>query len=1460
MCTQDSDCGPEYECILDLEGPAFFKGLWSGDSDDTCDSKPISGGDVLHFIKALAGETYDADASPEDLEALGFCTFPVWKGVENNREDFFVKDKRIDDSSDDITLYNLTSTETSTDGQCDGGFWDGTTCHCFLAFTGTACDTCSSAFSGDNCESCASGHGGETCKPCPTANGQVCGGKGTCSSGREGTGNCVCNDGFHGAACDKIKSSPDENRNRPFSEWATLDCKGSVHLLSSNKLLRAGVGTAFLKDFLKEMKSLTLDTTQCHYVDEAERATADEVKDEYNYDFGTFLHHVERFSSLTTVKGDLQNDPVVLTLGEEVLIDATSARAELYEDEDEQYNILHERGEGRIDLFLNFTVPTAGDYFLELISIKELTLSVVGPDGGEVDFGSEALYVYDQRECDRFEATVQRFRNLEAGMNLQVRVYFSRNYYGQSNPETLQNFVSARMVGNETVSDYDGYYTLGHHRNVTTALPYFFKNGLGSLLHKLSITLPDTCTAARWDAGEPCLFSLPLPAFHTTIRVAVDHCSSNDALPYVSIGCEGIGCEAFMRPCSRHIDCPGSFKCRPLVDNIVKGRSSTYWRDICAKVGYCPNKQQLCPLNSTYLFDQRCPQEYLDDGFMDMQAKIRDSFLKPKMNSFHQDIETFFNDIGVPIDEDMCPDFEFSFNDRTNAGTEVLKIIRNLIFKPTLGGNVKEFSSGQLHFCGIDNVLDGFNFMPEPYREYYDTYERRRGSFDDMFHMIGEMLGSQCNQVGTLHGECRNMLQPWSDGILPGDVNVLSADRKSGAAFTPFLNSIQKSPDASATTTTVLRVSCDSRVSFMAHTGIQMEAYLPRVHFVLHNLMQGLVKKITDCTYTGGNILDALNWASNFNVFDPVFWWRQVTSWTGDDTADVVTDSPFHKIFKDFDSDSFNQLLLPSSCSWERWTSEGVCEVEYDNLEDLFSVSNMSLLLRVTRCPSNGNLYALPDLHLMCLGDGCRQVIEFYKTDLCTEDADCGPDGSCERLLDNTIWKGHLYKSGTAPSKYYAEKYCSPNQEFDQCDNADHSSSSMLHALKMAFDSEYTATSNDQWGFCHPHLWTAINDNLEVWKKNLTSTNSEGQTVVRGLKAFESQCPPCNHGTCTNVVEGNCICDGNWEGESCNVCPSGFYGDSCLACPKANGQVCNGHGSCTSAGGCQCNPGFSGALCENVATCGDGIKSSIEQCDSASETLGCVNCKIQDDYICFTVSSDAGPTSECEEVGSGPASIGFGDSDGEPVSVDLPPKSEQGATVDELESFGIDFPADLLPGGQSVEVQLRSSNPAAAATPPAQQKGTKFKFSTVFFEVTEQAGSTPVFNEPIVFRLQLKGNECDGNYVLLLLNETSNAWESAADTCTGSQYGETLSVTDNGCILTTNVCHLTNFAVGERFVEDAEEEELWEKRLYQIAAAAVVLLMVLTCLCLRCCRKKSEKLVNEEQFELTTEGREGRTH
>ena len=81
-----------------------------------------------------------------------------------------------------------------------------------------------------------------------------------------------------------------------------------------------------------------------------------------------------------------------------------------------------------------------------------------------------------------------------------------------------------------------------------------------------------------------------------------------------------------------------------------------------------------------------------------------------------------------------------------------------------------------------------------------------------------------------------------------------------------------------------------------------------------------------------------------------------------------------------------------------------------------------------------------------------------------------------------------------------------------------------------------------------------------------------------------ADCDPattCNgNGTCS--ASGACVCNPGFTGASCNQCATNYYNyPQCKYCNAST--TCNGRGNCNALGACVCNPGFVGASCNSCA-------------------------------------------------------------------------------------------------------------------------------------------------------------------------------------------------------------------------------------------------------------------------------------
>jgi hypothetical protein len=208
--------------------------------------------------------------------------------------------------------------------------------------------------------------------------------------------------------------------------------------------------------------------------------------------------------------------------------------------------------------------------------------------------------------------------------------------------------------------------------------------------------------------------------------------------------------------------------------------------------------------------------------------------------------------------------------------------------------------------------------------------------------------------------------------------------------------------------------------------------------------------------------------------------------------------------------------------------------------------------------------------------------------------------------------------------------------------------------------------------------------------------------------------------------------------------------------------------------------------------CGDGMRQNAELCDTGSEpdspsNAGCIQCVVVPGWSCVGA---VGQLSVCTQLeGDTPVRIGFAppDPDGGGNNNDSEPSVGPSISIADAEvNVNTAFPSDMLPSGEYVDVSLQE---VSGPLPP------NFVGSQI---LRVEPSVTPQFQSaPIVFRLQLpktlENGTCDSTMRLQLFDTVLQMWTDAAKTCTGDRYLHELNI--DACVLTTNVCHLTDFAV-----------------------------------------------------------------
>jgi len=94
-------------------------------------------------------------------------------------------------------------------------------------------------------------------------------------------------------------------------------------------------------------------------------------------------------------------------------------------------------------------------------------------------------------------------------------------------------------------------------------------------LSNLKVTLPNTCTYLNWRTNGQCALKFPVTAFDAELGLLVKKCP-NSHFPYLSLTCDGSGCDKMGRPCSSNTDCTttnSKLSCKQIqavVENVTR--------------------------------------------------------------------------------------------------------------------------------------------------------------------------------------------------------------------------------------------------------------------------------------------------------------------------------------------------------------------------------------------------------------------------------------------------------------------------------------------------------------------------------------------------------------------------------------------------------------------------------------------------------------------------------------------------------------------------------------------------------------------------------------------------------------------------------------------------------------------------------------------------------------------------
>jgi len=194
-----------------------------------------------------------------------------------------------------------------------------------------------------------------------------------------------------------------------------------------------------------------------------------------------------------------------------------------------------------------------------------------------------------------------------------------------------------------------------------------------------------------------------------------------------------------------------------------------------------------------------------------------------------------------------------------------------------------------------------------------------------------------------------------------------------------------------------------------------------------------------------------------------------------------------------------------------------------------------------------------------------------------------------------------------------------------------------------------------------------------------------------------------------------------------------------------------------------------------AALCGDGYADALEECDvsvqDTANAAACVACRVVEGWACqSTRNSDR---TSCVRLSSG-ASLSVGFAEGEAPRVGF---RSSGVGI------SLQFPEGLVPPGQVVNLTVL----------PREQVENSLDAVTVVVRLEPSVEANFAASEPVQFIFDLSSAGCNDRSTLRLFNPKSQQWQDVSETCTGNRVFR--SFDSNACLLVTNVCHFTDFAV-----------------------------------------------------------------
>lgn len=607
--------------------------------------------------------------------------------------------------------------------------------------------------------------------------------------------------------------------------------------------------------------------------------------------------------------------------------------------------------------------------------------------------------------------------------------------------------------------------------------------------------MPNTCNYDYWQLHKKCSFKIDFPSnpvigSDLSMYFAFSECS-NSIWPHVSVSASGSFVTSFLKPCTSDSEC-GTMKCGVVMkdndehalmqENFLSIVNNSLWeadiykQESCAALGDVPrfvaNKlltfliNRLIGQTSTYQLGDELSMCGLTD-ILDMSnftmaeektAAIRHrGIMKRAVSAMKKyPISQYINDM---------------FNNVKNRGLNdmMMDTVNNLGINDMLVD-----ASKKLGFTYEEDVFQARSLLQELNTEEEANIESLMPK-----PKAWETNGMAMFQADRIDGTYYNKFYP--ETVVSGQVNLLRINSCSGVP----------------------------QINIMGGSAKRLRSYVWKFTEVF-KLLADTIKSAVKCRPELATLSDN-QLLTRFFPMDAMFWQKLFVP---RDLMQSIIDlgSPGYDVQTLIEQAFVNedgtkpQFIMPSTCTFHRMFTDGICSLQYDNISPLLGGADVKIVFDYRRCRNTASAFTMS---IDCVGADCQRFFDPFSIpcSVATQNAKCGANGQCQvfEVCDpiGMFWNA---SSALSPEEDIVTgvSSCPQDSSIDSCISTTGIRNRLVKAMLTINQDTTTQEESTDDGMCTPAAIEPESSDLANWEEDAVEIDDVAMTMkVKGLNNYD---------------------------------------------------------------------------------------------------------------------------------------------------------------------------------------------------------------------------------------------------------------------------------------------------------------------------------------------------------------------